>query len=49
MAFQNNHKQVDINWWVLIRGFQKNQDINWWGINWRNNGKILIQLRGGEN
>jgi hypothetical protein len=29
---------------VLIREFQNNQDINWW-----NNRKILIQLRGGEN
>jgi hypothetical protein len=29
---------------VLIRGFQNNQDINWW-----NNGKMLIQLGGGEN
>ena len=28
--------------------FQNNQDINWWGINWWNNGKMLIQLGGGE-
>ncbi len=34
---------------VLIRGFRSNQDINWCGINWCNNGKMLIQLGGGEN
>jgi hypothetical protein len=34
---------------VLICGFQNNQDINWWSINWWNNGKMLIQLREGEN
>ena len=42
------------NRWILIggeliRGFQNNQDINWWGINWWNNGKMLIKLGGGEN
>ena len=32
--------------------FQNNHyyvDINWWDINWWNNGKMLIQLGGGEN
>ena len=34
---------------VLIRLFQNNRDISCWGINWWNNGKMLIQLGGGEN
>ncbi len=29
---------------IEIHGFQNNKDINWW-----NNGKMLIQLGGGEN
>jgi hypothetical protein len=34
---------------LLIRGFQNNQNINLWGINWWNNGKMLIKLGGGES
>ena len=33
MAFQKNHKQVDINRWGINTWIPKNQDINWWGIN----------------
>jgi hypothetical protein len=35
---------VDINWWGINTWIPNNQDINWW-----NNGKMLIQLGGGEN
>ena len=48
MTFQNNHYRWILIGGVFIRGFQDNQDINWWGINWWNNGKMLIEL-GGEN